>query len=92
MQENQEQTFGEKRIRVSFNPSKDNIVDKIKTKYAELIDLLEEHRRNVQKEYESQPISYAQSYPNQTMRLISEAQTSAEVAAMWAVKAVTGKN
>jgi hypothetical protein len=34
-------TLGEERVRVSFNPSKDSIVDTIKAKSAELIDLCE---------------------------------------------------
>jgi hypothetical protein len=34
-------TLGEQRVRVSFNPSGDNIVDKIKRLSADLIDLCE---------------------------------------------------
>lgn len=34
-------TIGEDRVRVSFNPSDNNIVDRIKLKTAELIDLCE---------------------------------------------------
>lgn len=36
-----EQTLGQKRVRVSFNPSADNVVDQIKQKTADLIDLCE---------------------------------------------------
>jgi hypothetical protein len=36
-----EQTLGQKRVRVSFNPSQDSVVDQIKQKTAELIDLVE---------------------------------------------------
>jgi hypothetical protein len=39
-----EQTLGEKRVRVSFNPSSDNLVDEIKKRTAELIDLVEEEK------------------------------------------------
>jgi hypothetical protein len=39
--ENPELTFGQKRIRVSFNPSNNPIVDEIKQKAADLIDLIE---------------------------------------------------
>jgi hypothetical protein len=34
-------SIGEDRVRVSFNPSKDNAVDEIKQKTAELIDICE---------------------------------------------------
>lgn len=37
-----EQTLGQKRVRTSFNPSTENMVDVIKQKSAELIDLCEE--------------------------------------------------
>lgn len=36
-----EQTLGQTRVRVSFNPSTDSVVDQIKQKTAELIDLCE---------------------------------------------------
>lgn len=39
MQENL--TIGEQRVRTSFNPSNDSIVDQIKQKSAELINLVE---------------------------------------------------
>ncbi len=35
------QTFGEQRVRASFNPSADSTVDQIKEKTADLIDLCE---------------------------------------------------
>lgn len=38
----QEKTIGEKRVRTSFNPSTNGIVDIIKQKTAELINLCEE--------------------------------------------------
>lgn len=34
-------TIGEDRVRTSFNPSKDGVVDQIKQKSAELIDMCE---------------------------------------------------
>lgn len=37
----QDQTIGQKRVRVAFNPSSNDIVDQIKVKTAELIDLVE---------------------------------------------------
>ena len=39
--ENCKMTIGETRVRTTFNPSADGIVDKIKQKSAELIDLCE---------------------------------------------------
>ena len=38
----QEQTIGELRVRIKFNPSADSVVDQIKQKTAELINLCEE--------------------------------------------------
>lgn len=37
-------TLGQQRVRISFNPSTDNMVDVIKAKTAELIDLCDEIR------------------------------------------------
>ena len=37
-------TLGESRVRISFNPSKDSLVDRFKRLSAELIDLCEEHK------------------------------------------------
>lgn len=39
---NTEKTIGEKRVRVEFNPSNDGVIDQIKQKTADLINLLEE--------------------------------------------------
>lgn len=38
------QTLGQSRVRASFNPSKDSLVDKIKQLSADLIDLCEQHK------------------------------------------------
>ena len=35
-------TIGGERVRIAFNPSTENVVDEIKAKTAELIDLVEE--------------------------------------------------
>lgn len=37
-------TLGQSRVRISFNPSSDNLVDKVKSLSAGLIDLCEEHK------------------------------------------------
>ena len=70
-----ESTLGETRVRVKFNPSDDTIVAQLKTKTAELIDLVE-----------GMTTETGRSEKN---RLISLAQTAYEEAAMWAVKAAT---
>lgn len=70
-----EQTLGQKRVKADFNPSKQDRVDQIKNKSAELIDLMEGMRED--------PVIGS----TEKQRLISLAQTSVEEAAMWAVKA-----
>jgi hypothetical protein len=72
-------TIGENRVRVKFNPSADGMVDKIKQKSAELIDLVEEMKLASQKV----------GSQSEVIRLCSLAQTHYEDAAMWAVKAAT---
>lgn len=42
MNEPQQKTIGEQRVRTSFNPSNDSLVDQIKQKSAELINMCEE--------------------------------------------------
>jgi len=37
-------SLGTDRVRTSFNPSSDNLVDKVKQLSADLIDLCEEHK------------------------------------------------
>ena len=64
-------TIGQKRVGVNFNPSGEEIVDQIKAKSAELIDLCE---------------SMKTSMPERN-RLIALAQTNFEIASMFAVKA-----
>jgi hypothetical protein len=70
-------TLGEQRIRTKFNPSSEDIVQKIKNKSAELIDLVAE-------------INYEGDInKSERARLVALAQTSYEQAAMWSVKAAT---
>lgn len=71
----EEKTLGEKRVRIDFNPSAESAVDVIKNKTAELINI----------------VNANPSEDGETKRLMSLAMTSYEEAAMWAVKAVTGK-
>ena len=69
-------TKGETRVRVDFNISGDTIIDKIKKKSAELIDLVNE---------------LVITPDEESARVKSLALTDYENAAMWAVKAATYK-
>ena len=68
-------TLGEKRVRASFNPSGHNIVDELKAKSAELIDICERLK--------------AEARSPEVTRVLALAQTHYEDAAMWAVKGAT---
>lgn len=70
-----EQTLGQKRVKAEFNPSKTELVDLIKNKSAELIDLLESMRLGGSAGF------------NEKNRCISIAQTEIETACMYGVKA-----
>lgn len=65
---------GEKRVRTEFNPSNNGLVDQIKQKSAEMINLCE---------------SMIPTSSGEKARLVALAQTAYEEAAMWAVKAAT---
>jgi len=67
-------TFGQKAMGVSFNPSGDEKVTKLKELYAEIADILNDDRGENRDE---------------RARLASVAITEAQTAQMWAVKAVT---
>ena len=80
------QTLGEYRVGVSFNPSNNPLVDEIKRKAADLIDLI------VKMEGPSGETTFNQTLLDkavETMRLKALAMTAIEEAAMWAVKAAT---
>lgn len=66
-------TIGEDRVRIEFNPSKDDVVSLIKMETARLIDMCEGLDR-------ADP---------EVRRLVALAMTHYEDAAMWAVKAAT---
>ena len=76
-------SIGAFRVRESFNPSKDSLVDKIKRYTADLIDLCEDLKKSNSPD---RAASLACSLP---ARLAALAQTNYEQAAMWAVKAAT---
>lgn len=69
-----EPTFGGKAVGISFNPSGDEKVQRLKELYAEVIDILNDDRGDNRDE---------------RARLASVAITEAQTAQMWAVKAVT---
>ena len=75
----QQLTFGERAVGLSFNPSGDLRVDRIKRAYANIIDELNELRR-------AAPVG------SDIGRLASVAITEAQSAQMWAVKALTWKD
>ena len=69
--------IGEDRVRVSFNPSQDSFVDRLKAKSAELINDCAN--------------GFDETTNPETRRLWSLAMTAIEEGAMWAVKAATAK-
>ena len=70
-------TLGENRVRVAFNPSASGVVDAIKQRSAELINLVNE--------LEVEGVTDVSEFS----RCKSLAMTAYEEAAMWAVKATT---
>lgn len=70
-----ELSYGEKAVGLTFNPSNDANVQKIKTLYAEIIDLCNQLR--------------TEAGQGEKGRLLSVAITEAQTAQMWAVKGVT---
>ncbi len=84
-----EQTFGQKRVRVSFNPSADSIVDQIKQKTAELIDLCQNLKAEEASRTYSETPEKKQEVSGEVFRVIALAQTEYESACHWAVKAAT---
>ncbi|GAB3024586.1 hypothetical protein GCM10027051_31580 [Niabella terrae] len=87
--ENGGQSLGQMRVRTTFNPSADSVVDQIKNDTAALIDKLQAIRNDeASKTYNQSPAQF-QALSGEKLRLIALAQTALEEAAMWAVKAVT---
>ena len=72
-----EMTYGEKAVGLTFNPSNDETVDKVKKLFAEIIDICSALRTDAGQ--------------GEKGRLFSVAITEAQTAQMWAVKAVTYK-
>ncbi len=78
MSTEREQTYGEKAVGLTFNPSGMGDVDKLKQLYAEIIDHMDDFRKG-----------YIERKESEMIRLCSIAITEAQTAQMWAVKAVT---
>ena len=74
MDAQRELTYGEKAVGLTFNPSGDEKVQKVKELYAQIVDLLNEVRGEERSE---------------KARLLSVAITEAQGAQMWAVKGIT---
>ena len=80
-------SIGAFRVRESFNPSGENVVDKIKRYTADLIDLCESLKPDMLDAMNRSPEGGSTSV--EQVRLVALAQTAYEEAAMWAVKAAT---
>jgi len=71
-------TLGQRRVKAEFNPAKNGLVDQLKNKSAELIDLIETMRSAG---------TQAEKVSGEKHRLLAIAQTEVETACMYAVKA-----
>jgi hypothetical protein len=80
-------SYGEKAVGLSFNPSGDKDVERIKKLFAEIIDFCNEARTHV-----SDRDGGTRLANNDRNRLFSIAITEAQGAQMWAVKAITWKD
>jgi hypothetical protein len=76
---------GEERVRVLFNPANNDAVNELKQLSARFIDLCQKIGT------QEAMINPGTNVDPEQLRLIALAQTAAEEAAMWAVKAVTFK-
>lgn len=72
------QTYGQKAVGLSFNPSGDDAVAACKQEFATIIDRMNELRATTQSQ--------------EVKRMASIAITEAQTAQMWAVKAITWKD
>ncbi len=79
-QNSRQMTKGEHRVGISFNPSSNPMVDKIKRAAADLIDLCDTIET---------PSGALPEHAGEIARLKALAMTHVEDAAMWAVKAAT---
>lgn len=70
-------SYGQDAVGLTFNPSQDPDVHEVKTRFAEVIDFLDDMRKGLD------------SRNSEKIRLCSVAITEAQTAQMWAVKAIT---
>ena len=73
----QEMTYGEKAVGLTFNPSNDDNVSACKAGFAILINMMDDLRNSTDNQ--------------EVKRMASIAITEAQTAQMWAVKAITWK-
>ena len=76
--EEKQQSFGQKAVGLSFNPSGDDLVGQCKQKFADSIDQLNDLRNS--------------TTSGEVKRMCSVAITEAQTDQMWAVKAITWKD
>lgn len=81
-------SLGESRVRTEFNPAKSGLVEDLKQKSAELINLINTIKPTVD-EFGKAGNQDVLNLLQEKSRLVSLAQTAYEEAAMWAVKAAT---
>ncbi len=79
---NKAYSYGERAVGLTFNPSGDLRVQKLKELYAEIIDMMDGLRDEARNRKDGSELA----------RLCSVAITEAQTAQMWAVKAVTWKD
>jgi hypothetical protein len=82
-QDTRELTFGEKAVGLTFNPSNDPSVQKVKELYAQIIDICQ---GIISTNGSNDDVDHGGAH-----RLASIAITEAQGAQMWAVKAITWK-
>jgi len=82
-------SLGEQRVRTKFNPSQDGVIDQIKQKSADLINLLQGIRNDEVSKTYNKSVEAMNELSGEKLRLVALAQTAYEEAAMWAVKAAT---
>jgi hypothetical protein len=78
-----ELTYGQKAVGLTFNPSGDPMVTRLKELYAEIIDILNGVRSDIHTGHPAR---------HEKVRLFSVAITEAQAAQMWAVKAQTWRD
>lgn len=80
-----EQTLGQQRVKADFNPSKTEIIDKIKDKSAELIDLIQLFIND--EKVNPKNVTEKDFNESEKVRCARIAQLEIETGCMYAVKA-----